>query len=77
MKKNVLATKNEMVDGEINLGREKSISENVSGLCMRKATSINPQIINLSSQPLINTKTGSQLWKDEGNVGKRERKMPN
>ena len=77
MKKNVLATKNEMVDGEINLGREKSISENVSGLCMRKATSIKPQIINLSSQPLINTKTGSQLWKDEGNAGKCERKMPN
>ena len=29
------------------------------------------------AQPLINTKMGSQLWKDEGNAGKCERKMPN
>ena len=76
MKKNILATKNEMVDGEINHGREKLISENVYGLCKRKTTSINPQIMDLSSQPLSNTKTGSQLWKDEGNAGKRERKSP-
>ena len=42
MKKNVLATKNEMVDGEINLGREKSISENVYGLCMSKGDLYKP-----------------------------------
>ena len=36
MKKNVLATKNEMVDGEINLGREKLISTNVHGHCRRE-----------------------------------------
>ena len=32
MKKNVLVTKNEMVDGKINPGRANSISENVYGL---------------------------------------------
>ena len=76
MKKNILATKNEMVDGEINPGREKLISENVCGLCRSKMTFIKPQIMYLTSQPLSNTKKSSQLWKDEGNVGKTERKTP-
>ena len=75
MKKNILATKNEMLDGEINPGREKLISENIYGLCRSKMTSIKPQIMYLTSQPLSNTKKSSQLWKDEGNVGKTKRKM--
>ena len=66
-----------MVNGEINPRREKSILENVYGLCRSKATSIKPQIIDLYSQPLSNTKMGSQLWKDEGNAGKHDRKTPN
>ena len=36
MKKSILGTKNEMVDGKINHGRETLILEHVYGLCRRK-----------------------------------------
>ena len=36
MKKNVLETKNEIIEGEIDPGREKSISVNVDGNYERK-----------------------------------------
>ena len=75
MKKNVLETKNEMVDGEINPWERNLISKNVLGNCREKMTSINPKIMNLSYHPLSNTKMGSQPWKDEGNAGKHEGKM--
>ena len=66
-----------MVDGEINLGIENQFHQMLMGIKRTEMASINPQIENLSSHPLCNTKTDFHPWKDEGIAEKRERKMPN
>ena len=66
MNKNILGTKNEMVDGEINPVRAIRFQKMIIHFIGEKMISTRPQIMNLSSQPLSNTKTGSQPWINEG-----------